>query len=553
MLKSISVKDFAIISALELNLADGLNIFTGETGAGKSIVIEALGFVLGSRGDSGLIRQGAAKMSVSAVFGAEDLPQALKQKYKITGEIFTVKRDLDSKAKSRAWINGLNVLISELGELGGYLIDFHGQHEHQALFKSSAHLDLLDSFAGLEDDLKKMRVAYDETKDIEAKIAALEMSASEKERALDLYKYQLGEIEKLEIQTSEDAEIEAALPKLKNSGRLKEQSESSFDLLSGMEGSACELLSKAENMLNDMASSDMSLDPLSRELSSARTVIEDIAATLGNYKDDIDSDPAALDDMLSRQEALRKAKIKYGPSLEDVLNFAAGLKKKIEALETGEENTQKLKTALEISVKKLLSLSEGLHQKREKAALKLGTLVAKEISPLGFEQVRFEVSLEKGESIGPKGADSAEFLFSSNPGQALRPLRNIASGGEISRLMLGLKTVLAGGTPIMVFDEIDAGISGHTGKLVGEKLKKVSSGRQVLCVTHLAQVAVFGDNNFNVAKFVKNNNTEVKVCVLNGATKVQEIARMIGSSTTASAGYRHAEELLQEAETKVLN
>lgn len=547
MLHSVSIKDFAIISSLDLSFSAGLNIFTGETGAGKSIVIEALGFVLGARGDVGLIRQGASKIIVSAVFDSAPLPAGLKQKYKIADNTFTVRRELDNKSKGRCKINELTVLVADLDELGSHLVDFHGQHEHQALFKACAHMDILDSYANLDKDLEKVKNTYAETQNIKAKIAALKMSAAEREKMLELYRYQLSEIEKLNIRPEEEAEIETLLPKLKHAAKLKEQAGNASSLLNDMEGSACELLSKASRILGDMASLDSSLEISAGELASALDSAQEIAASLSSYSDNIDADPEALDNMLSRQETLRKIKLKYGPSLEDVLLSAQKLKKDIEDLETGDENTQKLEAALASSMEKLLSFSDSLYEKRLKASSKLSELVVKEISPLGFEQVRFAAGVEHGAEIGPKGADNVEFLFSSNPGQALRPLRNIASGGEIARLMLGLKTVLAGGTPVMVFDEIDTGISGHTGKLVGAKLKRVSCGRQVLCVTHLPQVAAFGDRNFNVSKFVKNNNTEVKVSVLEGDSKVEEIARMIGSSKTASAGYKHAQDLLQEA------
>ena len=548
MLKNIKIQDFAIISALDLNFGAGLNIFTGETGAGKSIVIEALGFALGARGDAGLIRSGGQKMSVSANFDAADLPQPVRAKYQITAQDFAVRRELDQKGKGRAWINNIPVLVADLAALGDILVDFHGQHEHQALFRPAAHLDILDSYANLAKDLKAYRAAYDEEQDLKAKIAALQMSAEERARALEMYKYQLEEIEKLAPKPGEDNQIELDLPRLKHAAKLKEQSEAAYKFLSGMESSAGDLLAKAEHLLNDMAGVDSSLSQSAQELASARAAAEDIAQTLYSYGEGIEADPQALDNMLSRQEALRKIKLKHGPALEDVLAFADTLKKRIGDLENNTQNTQKLEAALANAHKKLLSLSEGLYEARLAAAKKLAAAVVKEITPLGFGQVRFEAAVEHGPDCGPKGQDSIEFLFSSNPGSSLRPLKNIASGGEISRLMLGLKTVLNGGTPVMVFDEIDAGISGHTGKLVGQKLQKAAAGRQVLCVTHLPQVAVYGARHFSVAKFVKNKNTEVEVNELSGGeNREREIARMIGAGKTASAGHAHARDLLQEA------
>ncbi|MDR0735098.1 MAG: DNA repair protein RecN [Elusimicrobiota bacterium] len=547
MLKSIAINNFAIISALRLDFGPGLNVFTGETGAGKSIVIEALGFALGARGDAGLIRHGTQKMATSAVFEAASLPAALAQKYKLTRADFCIKRELDQKGKSRAWVNDIPVLMADLAALGDILVDFHGQHEHQTLFKPAAHLDILDSFAGLEKDLKAFRAVYDEERDIKAKIAAVQMSRQERESALELYKYQLEEIEKLSLKPEEDSQIETALPRLKHAAKLKEQASSSYELLEDTEGGACALLSKASHTLGDMAGVDSSLRAVESELASALAIAQETARVLRDYHDNIKADPQTLDDMLSRQEVLRKIKLKYGPALEDVLNTAQNLKKRIADLAGGAQSAQKLESALANVHKKLLSLSEGLSEARRKAARKLGALVAAEVAPLGFAQVRFEAALEQNNEIGPKGADSLEFLFSPNPGSALRPLRSIASGGEISRLMLGLKTVLNGGTPVAVFDEIDAGISGQTGKLVGQKLKAASSGRQILCVTHLPQVAAYGDTHFSVGKFVKNNNTEVNVEPLGPEERILEIARMMGAAGKASAGHRHAQDLLSEA------
>jgi DNA repair protein RecN (Recombination protein N) len=547
MLKSITINDFAIISALQLNLGPGLNVFTGETGAGKSIVIEALGFALGARGDAGLIRGGAQKMAVSAVFETADLPAALARKYEITRADFCIKRELDRKGKSRAWVNDAPVLMADLAALGDLLADFHGQHEHQTLFKPSAHLDILDCFAGLEKDLKAFRTVYEEERDIKAKIAAAQMSRQERERKLELCKYQLEEIEKLSPKPGEDAHIEAALPRLKHAAKLKEQASSSYELLDGIEGSACALLSKASHTLGDMAGVDGALSAAESELASALAITQETARLLRAYHDNTEADPRALDELLSRQEALRKIKLKYGPALEDVINTARDLKKRIADLDGSAQNAQNFEAALANVHKKLLSLSEGLGAARQKAARKLGALVAQEVAPLGFAQVRFEAALERHADIGPKGADGVEFLFSPNPGSSLRPLRSIASGGEISRLMLGLKTVLNNGTPVAVFDEIDAGISGQTGKLVGRKLRAAGAGRQVLCVTHLPQVAAYGDIHFSVGKFVKNSNTEVKVEPLGAGERVLEIARMMGAAGKASAGHRHARDLLSEA------
>jgi DNA repair protein RecN (Recombination protein N) len=548
MLRTISIKDFAIIDNLTLNLERGLNIFTGETGAGKSIIIEALGFVLGARGDCGLIMQNAPKMTVSAVFDSCDLPKNLKDKFQITGPSFTIRRELDQKAKSKASVDGKNILISDLSVLGSYLVDFHGQNEHQLLFKAAAHLDILDQFAGNEGLLSQTYDIYKKAQGVKAEIEALKMSEEEKKRMLDMYKYQLEEIEKLALKPNEDAEIESVLPKLKNAEKLKENAAAASTLLDDGENGAVISLAKAAKHLEDMAQNDAALEASSAELAQICAAVQEIASSVSSYGENIESDTSALDNLLGRQEDIRKMKLKYGPALEDVFTFAQNLKEKIKTLAEGEQNASKLEKTLKQLEQDLDKKAQELSKKRKDFAKILEQKVVKEITPLGFERVRFEADFQDLETCGPKGKDSVEFLFSSNPSQALRPLKNIASGGEISRLMLGLKTVLAQGTPVMVFDEIDTGISGLTGKLVGQKLKKVSAQKQVLCVTHLAQVAAFGDANFNIAKTNLQKICKVSVAKLENDNKVLEIARMIGSSKTASAGYKHAQDLIAEAQ-----
>ena len=277
--------------------------------------------------------------------------------------------------------------------------------------------------------------------------------------------------------------------------------------------------------------------------------MEDAANTLATYKDDISIDPQTLDDMLARHEKLKRLKGKYGPTLQDVLKTAADLKARLHALEHSDEAEQALREELEKERKVLLKLALELHDKRLEAAEKLSALLTEQIRPLGFNAVRFRACVEMDEeNLGPTGADKVEFLFSPNPGQALRPLKNIASGGEISRVMLGLKTVLASTVPVMVFDEVDAGIGGETAVLVGEKLKGVSAGRQVLCVTHLAQVAAQADENFHVAKSARKDSTEVSITPLTGPALTAEIARMLGGhADPKSAAYIHAQELLAQA------
>ena len=469
MLVRLRVQNFAIISDLTLDFAPGLNVFSGETGAGKSIVIEALGFVLGARGDVGAIKDGADKMTVSAVFSSADLPASLRQEHQIAADVFTLKRELDRKGKSKAFIEGRPATVSALAQLGKALVDFHGQHDHQSLLHASVHLMLLDQFAGHGALVQKTQDAYRRMQDIAAKLDAARMSAQERERLLDMSQYQLKEIEDVNPTAEEDLQLEQTLPKMKHAGRLMELAQNAYEELYAAEDSATSRAGKALREVQNMAELDEHLNTLAEELNSALLTLEDAASTLNAYKDDINLDPQSLDRMLARHEKIKRLKAKYGPEMTDVLETARTLREKIDLLQHGEEHEQELLKELEQARQQLLALAGELHDKRMSAAQRLAARISEEIRPLGFNAVQFSVAVEMDEeNLGPAGADKVEFLFSPNPGQALRPLKNIASGGEISRVMLGLKTVLAPTVPVMVFDEVDAGIGGETGHLVGQ-------------------------------------------------------------------------------------
>ncbi len=549
MLLRLRVQNFAIISDLSLDFKPGLNVFSGETGAGKSIVIEALGFVLGARGDVSVIKDGTEKMSVSAEFSSKDLPENIRREYQLAGDIFTLKRELDRKGKGKASADGRAITVAALGKIGRELVDFHGQHEHQSLLHASVHLALLDKFAKHDALVQKTETAYRLHQEAVAKLNAAQMSAQEKERLLDMSQYQLKEIEDVNPTADEDFQLEQALPKMKHAGRLLEAAQSAYYELYAAEDSASSRAGKALREVQNMAELDENLAPLAQDLNSALLTLEDAASTLSSYKEDINLEPDALDKMLARHEKIKRLKAKYGPDIQDVLRTAQELRERIDNLQHGEEREQELQAEVDRTRQALLKLAQDLHEKRLQAAQKLSARITEEIRPLGFNAVRFAVAVEMDEeNLGPTGADKVEFLFSPNPGQALRPLKNIASGGEISRVMLGLKTVLAPTVPVMVFDEVDAGIGGETGHLVGQKLRAAAQGRQVLCVTHLAQVAAQADHNFHVSKKSAKNATDVTIVPLSGEDLTAEIARMLGGNADKhSAAFSHAQELLHDA------
>lgn len=548
MLKQLRIQHFAIINDLTLDFAPGLTIFSGETGAGKSIVIEALGFVLGARGDVSLIQDGAPKMSVQATFASSVLPATLRQQYGLSADQFTLRRELDSKGKNKAYVEGRTVTVAALAQIGQELVDFHGQHDHQSLLHASVHLTLLDQFANHENLVAKVANAWQTVQTLQAKLDAVRLSAQEKERLLDMSQYQLDEIERVSPKPGEDSELDQTLPKLKHAGKLLELAAEAYDHLYAADSSATSRAGKAARALTAMAALDDNLSPAAENLQNALTTLEDVAATLSNYKDDLDVDEHALDKLLERHEKIKRLKLKYGPEITDILKTANELRTQIDNLKHADEREQDLQNELTRAQKELLKLAQDLHEKRLKAAQKLSAQITAQIKPLGFNQIKFGVAVDMDEeNITSTGADKVEFLFSPNPGSALRPLKNIASGGEISRVMLGLKTVLAPTVPVMVFDEVDAGIGGETGWLVGEKLRACAQGRQVLCVTHLAQVAAQADQHFHVFKTAGKNTTRVSIQTLRGEDVTAEIARMLGGGDKKSAAYLHAKELLARA------
>ena len=549
MLRSLQVQNFAIISDLKLSFSAGLNVFSGETGAGKSIVIESLGFVLGARGDVSTIKDGASKMTVTACFDSALLPEEARKEYQISQDCFVLKRELDIKGKGKAFIDNRPVTVSALSTLGKFLVDFHGQHEHQSLLHPNIHLMLLDKFARHEELCRSVEKAYKTVQHIRTQLDTARMSAQEKERLLDMSLYQLKEIENINPSIDEDLQLEQDLPKMKNAGKLLENAQEAYEELYYAEDSALSRLNRALKSLENMEALDENLSNLVHDLSSAITSLEDISSSLSNYKDSLHVDSHTLDELLSRHEKLKRLKAKYGPEIKDVLDTAQQLRNQIENLQHNEEREQELESELKKAKDELLKLARKLHEKRMEAAARLSALITEQIRPLGFNAIRFSTAVEMDEeALSSTGADKVEFLFSPNPGQALRPLKNIASGGEISRVMLGLKTVLAPTVPVMVFDEVDAGIGGETGHLVGIKLRQAAQGRQVLCVTHLAQVAAQADQNFSVSKKVIKNATEVTIDSLSGEKLTAEISRMLGGNGDKnSAAYSHAAELLKGA------
>jgi DNA repair protein RecN (Recombination protein N) len=538
MLRRLRVRDFAIISELGLEPGPGLNVFTGETGAGKSILIEALGFLLGARPSTSWLRAGAPRLSVEGVFQTGAGPVA-------------VSRELDASGKSRAVIDGKPASAAALAAFGEGLVDFHGQHEHQSLLKPAAHLEALDAFAGLGGKRAEVGGLHRAWTAAAAALDSAQMSDDERHRRAEFARFQLGEIDAAKLRPGEEEELDADLPLLKNADRIRGLADGAYGLLYAGEGSASEALQKAARALEELCRFDESLRGTREELETARISVDEAARRLGELRRRAGADPARLDALLGRQEELSRLKKKYGPALADILAKREELAVELDRLENSQQRLEDLQAAAEAARRKLAAAAARLHKLRTAAAGKLEAALSREIRVLGMPHARLCVSVtSEEERLTATGNDEVEFLLAPNPGEPIKPLRSIASGGELSRVMLALKTVLAcAGVPIMVFDEVDAGIGGAVARCVGRRMADLGRRRQILCVTHLAQVACFASNHFHVSKEAAGGRTSVRVERLDGARRLETVAQLLGGRAATEASRRHAQELLESSTT----
>lgn len=547
MLKKLSIKNFAVIDRLDLEPGPGLNVFTGETGAGKSIIISALGFLLGERSGSDILRPGAETAEVEGEFLAENLPPKLAERWGVKGGLVKIRRQADPRGRTRAAVNGAAAALAQLSELGGYLVDFHGQNEHQSLLKPETQRDLLDRYGRLEKEAKGVEEAWTAARALEESLNAVSMSEDERSRLLDLYRFQLGEIESANLKEGEEEELEALWPRLKNSEKLFTLSGDAHGLVDDAAGNA----EKALEKLKSLAAIDPQADPLAARMAVAAIELRDLSGELRAYGKGVHSDPGEVDRCLSRLEKFKTLKKKYGVDIPAVLAKGEELRSKLNGLEDLTLDRSELEKKLAAARVKLEKLASALHDKRAAAAKKLSAEILKEAEGLGFKAVRFSVdAVYDEENISSFGGDSVEYLFTANPGYPLRPLRYTASGGEMARIMLALKTALskADHIGVQVFDEVDAGVGAVTGRLVGEKLARLAAGKQIFCITHLPQVAAYGSAHYFVEKDVKAGVAAAAVRRLDEAAREAEIARMLGGKKQSTdLGLKHARELLAES------
>ena len=543
MLKELRIKNLAIIDDIKVSFEHGLNVLTGETGAGKSILIDSLNLILGSRAQPDLIRSGEKEAFVEACFDYPDMKNLPDIGIDFSEGII-IRRNISSSGKNRAYINDSNVSLQTLSEIGKMLVDIHGQHEHQSLMNIEKHCFFLDSFGRLTEDVGEVERLYYEVKDLKEKLNNIKERAMDRAQRIDFLKYQIQEIESAKLLSGEKEALLNEKQILSNVGKLKELSETAYYELYGSEGSCAERLSSVLNKIKEVSSIDNEAIDILSLLESAIPLIDDAVISLRSFKEKYDINPERLNEVEERLETIKKLEKKYGEGIDAVISFKDNAIRELRELESISEQMDFYEEEVSKKEEILLEKARILSEKRRKFADEMSRLIMEEMRELAFNNAVFKIDIKK-DSISSYGTDRVEFLFSANLGEPPKPLTKIASGGELSRVMLALKAMLADfdSIPVLIFDEVDAGIGGKTAEMVGRKLKRLSQKHQVLCATHLAQIAAKGDLHIKVEKKEKNNRIFVETKTLDDNERLREIARMLSGKITETS-LKHAREII---------
>lgn len=556
MLCQLSIENIALIDKLSLELKDGLNILSGETGAGKSIIIDSLNFVLGERADKSLIRYGTDKASVEAVFEEYITPAVSSYLDDLgieTEDVLVIRRKMSIDGKNECRINGRISTLSTLKGLTELLVDIHGQHEHQSLLKSANHISLLDKLG--EKNIEKLKTEVErDFKDYSSlkKEFARFGNSDERERKLDILTFQIDEIEKADVKDGEEDELLTARKRIRNMEKIISALEGAKNLLDGYDSqSVSASIKNSVSLLNTISSFDDDIQPIADRLDSCKVEITDISETLADMLERLDFDSRSADKIEERLEVVRSILRKYGGSFESLQKFYDEAKKEASILANAAERVEELEIEIGKAAKKLLESAKNLSLERRKVADKFEKDIMKELCDLGMSGSTFKVEMttkEDVDDISANGMDSVEFMISPNVGEPLKPLAKIISGGEMSRFMLAFKNILAGVDDIgtMVFDEIDTGISGNISQVVSEKMCNISRARQVIAVTHMPSLAAMADNHYLISKSTENGKTLTHVDLLDDDT--DEVARLIGGNDYSIYAVPHAKEMKANAQ-----
>ena len=581
MIDTLSIRNIALIDELDLDLAPGLNIFTGETGAGKSVILKSIGLVLGERTSADIVREGTDFAEVEVSVSPDDEHPIWRTDSDetadpmLTGSFSDVldpsdavilSRRITSNGRSRSQVNGRLVNLKQLQALGTFLVDIHGQHEHQSLFRTQTHLKLLDDFGGNSEAQQHIGSIYAQLRTLQQEATSLAETLKASEREKELLEFEIKELTSAHLEEGEDEKLADEARILKNAEALRKSASYVYQQLEddgsgmGSSGSPIERLRDASKEMIKLSEIDESLSELVDRLESSLYELEDIASQVRHYAETIESNAIRLDEVTDRLALIAKLKRRYGNSIPEILAYHADAEDKLETLQLGTEKQDMLQAEIQKTIQEAQRLCTSLSAKRQHVAKHLSDRIQKELRTLGMDKAEFQVSVRHiPDARGPfqidgnhyafrsDGMDDVEFLIAPNVGSEARPIARIASGGEISRIMLALKTVLVqvDEIPTLLFDEIDSGIGGKVADVVGKKLKELSAFSQVICITHLPQIARFADRHFRVEKKVVGERTLITAKSLTAEEQVNEIARMHGGEET-EIGLAHARELLSE-------
>jgi DNA repair protein RecN (Recombination protein N) len=559
MLLELRVENLLLIERAELRLEPGLNAITGETGAGKTVLAHALDLLLGGKARPGIVRPGASEAYVEGVFAIPDglfdgeALADLRERLPEDADEIVLGRRVGAEGRTRAFVQGRSASAGDLRELGGRLLSFYGQHEHRRLTLSSAQLDSLDAFCG--DGHAELRARYTErhlrVRALRAELAELRARAGARDRDRDLLAFELDEIEQLEPDADQERSLTAERGRLCRLDGLRAAAGAGAEAIApeaGEEVGATAALGEAERLADAVAGADPELDVLAERLRALRIEADDLGAELRRYAGGLEAEPGRLEEVELRLEQYDRLRRKHGGSVESVLAHADHCRAELARLERTDDDAARLEAELEAATADEGSLAAELSAARADAAPRLAERVLEELAQLSMDGAEFAVELEPREDLGPAGAERVEFLIAPNPGVPAMPLRDTASGGETSRLMLALLTAAgAAGDTTLVFDEVDAGIGGQTARAVGERLRRLAEGRQIVCITHLPQIASLARRHFRIEKSAEGDLARTSVEALGESEVVGELCRMLGADTSDAGARRHAEELLAAA------
>ncbi len=547
MLEQLTIRNVAVIDRLEVSFRGGVSVLTGETGAGKSIIIDSINMILGSRGNKELVRRDAEKAEVQAVFSMPDTVRAALEENDIDtddGEVI-ISRRITRDGKSTARINGTVVTLNLLRDIADMLINIHGQHDNQALLNPSRHIMFLDAYAHTESELDEYRTRYERTRQISKRLKSLEMGEQERMQRLDLLKYQIDEISAAALVEGEDEELIRHRTLLENAEEISVNAErayaSLYDYPDGR--SAYDMISEAVEALSEIAKMSPELGEVYEAISSAMYSVEDAAHDVRSFGERVEFSPQELDDVNERLDLINRLKRKYGGSIAEINAFAKRAGRELFDIETSSEQSDALRSELDAEGEKLAAAAERLSRKRREAANRLSDEIEAALLELNMEKAVFSVNITP-KKYAQDGADDVEFVIATNPGEDLKPLVRIASGGELSRVMLAIKSILAKSDDVdtLIFDEIDTGVSGAAAQKIADKLKAIGADKQVICITHLPQIASMADTHFLILKDVDGELARTTLEELDKEGRVHELARIVGGG---AAGEEYAREILK--------